>query len=342
MAIKFINKAEEPTHKIEIFGEIGESFWSEGITLESFANDLKQAENKPLNILINSLGGDVDTAFAIHDLIRAYPNSKKVQIIGMTASSGINIAMAGDTVEMSKNALALIHNASTGMQGNADEHRRTAEDLDKVDQIIVNIYNKKSGQPKSKFWTAMEKEAWLSADEMKELGLIDKVIEPEKINNSVYEKINNSNLPKIKNDMEKTFMESITNMVTEIKNLIVGKKEETLAIDMVEITNKIAAVEAHVAELVVENESLTEKISNHAAEIETLNTAHKTVVENLQKEFSAFAQLNASTVTFNEAGIVIEPHAGKPTEEDKKTQDSVNALKNMATFKKSGIKLDKE
>lgn len=308
--IKFTNKSSEPTHKIEIFGEIGESFWGDGITLQSFANDLKNAESKPLNILINSLGGDVNTAFAIHDIIKAYQNKKTAQIIGFAASSAINIAVACDTVEMSKNAMALIHNCSTMVSGNSEDIEKALLMCNKTDDVIVNLYKNKSGKPKSIFYAAMEKAQWLTADEMKDLGLVDKIIEPEKINNSIYEKINNSTLPKIKieNNMEKTILEQLTEKVTEVWNHIKGEKTES-KLDFTAIENKIAEIQNEVIVVKTENETLKAEISNHATKItdfESQVTAKNAEIERIKNEFAEYAKNQGKEITFDDENKVIK------------------------------------
>jgi len=309
MALKFYNSEKEnESHRIEIFGEIGESWFDEGITIQSIANSLKNAQQKPLDIIINSLGGDVDTAFAVHDILKAYKPKKTVDIIGMTASSATIIAMAGDEVRMSKNALGLIHNASTITMGNAEEHRKTMEDLEKVDSIIVGIYRAKSGKPKSAFYEAMEKEQWLTAQEMKDLGLIDKIIEPRDISNSVIEKINNSNLPKIINensfDMTKELKEFFDKAIADIKNIIKPAAPVESA-DITALTTENEALKAQIAAFEPQIVEIENKINTTVEENATLAasvTEKETEITNLKKEFADYCKAKGDKAGFVKNG----------------------------------------
>jgi len=64
------NETEKVT--IELFGDIGESWFEEGNTMESLNADIKAAIGKPIDLIVSSLGGSVDHALAMHDLLKMH------------------------------------------------------------------------------------------------------------------------------------------------------------------------------------------------------------------------------------------------------------------------------
>jgi len=137
--------------------------------------DNKEAEN--LIVHIHSNGGDVDEAFAIHDILRA--NGKKIEtrIEGLCASSATIIALAGDKRLMTENSTFMIHNPwMWGNAGDADDLQKQADLLKEVENKIIAFYAKKTGSDASKLDTWMKEEKWMSAAEAKELGFITEII----------------------------------------------------------------------------------------------------------------------------------------------------------------------
>jgi hypothetical protein len=105
----------------------------------------------------------------------------------MTASAATIIAMAADEINMSKNSLLLIHNAHVGVQGTKEEMKDAAEALEKIDNIIVDIYAERTGRQKSKIKALMNENSgrgkWLTAKEAKKFGLVDNIIGSKEVSN---------------------------------------------------------------------------------------------------------------------------------------------------------------
>ena len=158
----------------ELFGEIG---WE--VTLDEVKNIVNSNKNEDITFVISSLGGDPNTGIAIHDLIKSHKGKTVAKIIGMTASAGTPIALACDEVEMSENALFLIHNAWGFFMGNAEELEKMQDSLEKIDDILVNIYTKKTGKSEDEIRNLMAEEIWLSASEAEEWGFIDTILEDD-------------------------------------------------------------------------------------------------------------------------------------------------------------------
>ena len=265
------NNAEESV--IDIFGSIGESWLDEGVTMENINNQLNEITSKNITLNVSSLGGDVNHALAIYDLLKMNGATVTANVIGMTASAGTIIALGADKVNMSENAMFLVHNAWTSAQGNANDMRDTAETLDQVDSRLINIYKKKTGKKKSEILSLMEEEKWIDAKEAKKFGFIDNVFTPKPIAASVIKNINNSKyLPKIKTMEEKNLLQEIFD---KVKNI--GVKDEALVAQVGDFKAQIEAFEAEKLELTskleaseVENSENKATIENHAAEVEAI------------------------------------------------------------------------
>ena len=144
MALNRIYNDGNPT--IDILSDIGQGFFSDGFTMSDMNHFLRDIGEQDVTMNISSLGGDVNDALVIYDLMKMHKGKITANILGATASSGTVIAMGADYVRMSANALFLVHNTWTGAVGNAEDLRAIANDLDKFDKRIISIY-KKSHRP---------------------------------------------------------------------------------------------------------------------------------------------------------------------------------------------------
>lgn len=143
-----------------------------------FVRRVKEAKPEVIRLNIASEGGFIADALAIHDFLREYPARVEVEISGLTASAATVIALAGDSVRMSENALFLVHHASGGAWGKAEDLESYTRGLRKVNGRILNIYAKKTGQPEEVLDELMAAEEWLTADEALAWGFIDEVFTP--------------------------------------------------------------------------------------------------------------------------------------------------------------------
>jgi ATP-dependent Clp endopeptidase proteolytic subunit ClpP len=161
--------------RVDIYDEIGWSFWDEGITASSVAAQLQAIEAPSIELHINSPGGDVFDGIAILNLFRAFDKPIDVVIDGVAASAASFIAQCGDTVTAMPQSQMMIHDASGICLGNAADMTEMAELLDHMSQNIADVYAMRSGVPADEWRTAMKAETWYSADEAVAAGLADKV-----------------------------------------------------------------------------------------------------------------------------------------------------------------------
>lgn len=131
-------------------------------------------KGEPLEIYINSGGGDIFAASEIYSAIREYSGDVKIHVVGLAASAASVIACAGRS-DISPTAQIMVHNVSSVASGDYHDMDKMSENLQKANETIANAYITKSGMTKEKALEIMDKETWLTADEAVELGLIDEV-----------------------------------------------------------------------------------------------------------------------------------------------------------------------
>lgn len=169
--------------QIDINGEIGNSMFGEtgGVTAKSIAERIsknRKAEEIILNI--DSPGGSVYEGYAISNLIfeqRSKGKTVTAVIKGMCASIATLIALSADKVIMLPFSSWMIHNPFVGLQGDAEELRRAASELEKIQNKLIEVYANKSGKDPSEIQALMKEERTLSAREAKEYGFADEVLE---------------------------------------------------------------------------------------------------------------------------------------------------------------------
>ncbi|WP_407309756.1 head maturation protease, ClpP-related [Desulfosporosinus sp. SB140] len=181
---EFRAKADAPSvGELLLYGDISSTtWWGDEVTPAAFAQDLKNlGDISTLNIYINSGGGDVFAGLAIYSMLKRHSAQKNVYIDGLAASIASVIAMAGDTVYMPRNAMLMIHKAWTLAVGNANDLRKLADDMDKIDESILTTYQTKTGLDPETIIDMVNAETWLKAEEAVALGFADEIEESKQI-----------------------------------------------------------------------------------------------------------------------------------------------------------------
>lgn len=132
--------------------------------------------NEPIEVIINSGGGDVYAGSEIYTKLRDYAGQVTVKVVGIAASAASVIAMAGDVVEISPTAQIMIHNVSTYAYGDTRAMLHEAGVLEGFNQSIANSYVAKTGMEMSALLDLMAKETWFTAQQAVEHGFADKVM----------------------------------------------------------------------------------------------------------------------------------------------------------------------
>lgn len=199
--IQFKNSTDTSGQELYFYGDIVSDQcckWSDTDTCPQDIQDiLNQIDgNKPLNIYINSGGGSVFAGLAIYNMLKRCPAQKTVYVDGLAASIASVIAMAGDKIVMPSNAFLMIHKASNIAMGNADDMRKMADDLDKIDEGILNVYadNIKDGVDINDIKSMVDSEKWLTGDDAAKYFNID-VTKSNKAAASIGDLSNYKNVP---------------------------------------------------------------------------------------------------------------------------------------------------
>lgn len=206
MKNKFWNfKATDTKGELYLYGDISDYSWSgDEITPKQFKSDLDSlGDITQLDIYINSPGGDVFAGQAIYTMLNRHKAYKTVYIDGLAASIASVVAMAGDKVVMPKNAMMMIHKAWSIMMGNSTDMRKIADDMDKMEESIVAVYQAKTGLETDKINEIMAAETWLTAEDALSYGFIDEI---EKAVNMAA-KVKDTDLSKYKNSPRFIFEE---------------------------------------------------------------------------------------------------------------------------------------
>lgn len=142
-------------------------------------NDVLNAlptDNSPVEVVINSGGGDVFSGSEIYTTLKDYPGTVTVKIVGIAASAASVIAMAGDKVLISPTAQIMIHNVASVAQGDYRVMKHEAEVLKNYNKSIANAYMLKTGLSQEELLNLMDKETWLNAQQAKEKGFVDEIM----------------------------------------------------------------------------------------------------------------------------------------------------------------------
>jgi len=174
-----------------------------GVSAEMIKTALLSIPDAPdIDVYINSPGGDVFEATAIHSSLIAHSANIHVHIDGVAASAATRIAMAGDTIEIAESGMYMIHYAWTMGFGNASEMRKSADMLDKVDNTIVADYVNKANADETQIRDWMEAETWFTAQEAVEHGFVNSIIQRKngtdnKLSNKTWDLTAYKNAPKL-------------------------------------------------------------------------------------------------------------------------------------------------
>src|SRR5271167_2552849 len=135
--------------------------------------------NKDINFYINSPGGVVTSSLAIYDTMQYIRSPVATVCIGQAASAGSLLLAAGakDKRYSLPNARIMIHQPSGGAQGQATDIEIQAREILALRARLNGIYVKHTGKALTVIENAMERDNFMTAEQAKEFGLIDQVVE---------------------------------------------------------------------------------------------------------------------------------------------------------------------
>lgn len=204
-------------------------FDMEATSPKDVLNELNDLNGEPIQVTINSGGGDVYSASEIYTELKDYPGEVETRIVGIAASAASVIAMAGK-VKMSPTAELMIHNAVMRSVGDYNAMDKTSEILQKTNKAISAAYRNKTGLSEEELLELMNKETWLTADEAKEKGFVDEIMfeneevkmvasAPGALPQNVIDKMRTNELKK----EPSVTIDDIKNVVSEMKTEILNE-----------------------------------------------------------------------------------------------------------------------
>jgi ATP-dependent Clp protease, protease subunit len=138
---------------------------------------------REIQMYINSPGGVVSAGLAIYDTMQYIRSPVSTVCIGQAASMGSLLLCAGEKGlrVCLPNARVMVHQPSGGFQGKASDIERHAEDIIKTKRLLNEIYVKHTGQPYEVIERTLDRDYFMSAEEAKNFGIIDKVFDRREI-----------------------------------------------------------------------------------------------------------------------------------------------------------------
>lgn len=157
--------------EVFVYGEIGD--W--GITAERFNRDVATLTGKIL-VRINSLGGSVFDAVAMHTYLNSLPDVETI-VDGIAASAASVVFAAGKVRKMAKAGFLMIHNPWTFAAGNAEDLRKEAGLLDSITATLVGVYQSVSTDDEDTIRKEMKEETWHSSETAKAKGYATHIVD---------------------------------------------------------------------------------------------------------------------------------------------------------------------
>ena len=158
-----------------IFRLSGEVGWD--ITPADVEAKLSTA-NEDILVNIFSPGGNVFDGVEIHNMLKTYSGGKVTIVVGAEACSiATYIALAGDELHVYDNSAFMIHNASSGVWGDAKSMRQRADVLEMVNNLLIDRYVSKTQKPRDEIQSLMDVETYFFGKAIMDAGFADVVIE---------------------------------------------------------------------------------------------------------------------------------------------------------------------
>lgn len=167
---------------ISILDVIGYDWWTDGgVTSARISAALRRIGNQPVEVHVNSPGGDVFEGIAIYSLLKEHSAKAKVtvKVLGLAASAASVIAMAGDEIQIARPAFMMIHNTWVVAGGNRHQLRDVADTLEPFDAALADLYVDRTGLEAKAIGKMMDKETWMGGSAAVDQGFADSLLASE-------------------------------------------------------------------------------------------------------------------------------------------------------------------
>jgi ATP-dependent Clp protease protease subunit len=164
------------SHTIRVYGDIGEGYYSNGISASAFADalDAVPLSENAVDIRVNSFGGLTADGLAMMNVQKAWMAKRKsmaadfkvvCHIDGYAYSAASIFPLSADEIVMHGGSLMMIHNAWFNVSGDYREMQSAADYLMKVSGELAKLYASKTGMDVKKVQTLMDDETFFTGEE---------------------------------------------------------------------------------------------------------------------------------------------------------------------------------
>ncbi len=167
---------EEKEATIDIYDVIGQDWFGNGWTAKRVAGILRNNKGRNVTVNLNSPGGDLFEGIAIYNILRDHDAEVTTRVVGLAASAGSVIAMAGDKIQVARAGFMMVHNVWMIAMGNRNDLRDAADQLETFDDALADVYAARTGQEKKAIAKMMDKETWFSGSQAIENGFADELL----------------------------------------------------------------------------------------------------------------------------------------------------------------------
>lgn len=219
-------KETDETAEIIIYDVIG---WPYNDAFD-LVRGLGNIKAKNITVRINSPGGDVFDGLAIFNALKDHSGKVTTRIEGLAASMASIIALSGDEVQAHKNTMFMIHNPFILVCGDDDDLHDAANIVTKVKNNMIDIYADEGNVGKRELKSLMKAQTWWTAQEAKDRGFVDTVLEAgaakARFDLSIFANVPDDYEPPERTEREKEkALRDVGLSIKEAKAFLAGRRE---------------------------------------------------------------------------------------------------------------------
>ncbi|MGM0341678.1 head maturation protease, ClpP-related [Enterococcus sp. AZ007] len=235
------------------------------ITADDVSKFLNENDDQDLTIFLNSPGGYVVDGLEIYNLLRASGRNITTVLTGMAASMGSILFLAGDTRIAMSGTLFMIHKPSGIAWGDADDFRKEAELLDKMQGSLQEIYEDRAQIENLE--ELINEEKWFNVEEMTNNGIVNSD-EPVSFDVVIETDDNDEGLTSLESE---DAMAKIDDLKAEKERLEAEKAELEEKVEEARLETELATMKADIDKLRAEADPKPETVKEVDEEAETVD-----------------------------------------------------------------------